>query len=586
MAETSGFMTDLPQSAYLSLSMKRAISAAEQRSHRYVTLEHLLYALLDDPAATEIFEGIGADLPSIRAEIAETVNGDLATLYTPGDFDLRASYKVERVLQTASDDANRLNCDEVDAAFVIAALSRESDSKASDVLKRNGFSYSKAVTWLYANRGMSPAARAARTPKPATNTPSARTVPEPAAEPENKAAPERERANNVAKLEEQAPTGGHPASSPDAGHVSEAVPLSVDMIEEEPLELNHEIAEEDAEPVSSLPVQPNFGETRQSESEKWGSRSVPGRDTVERRPLDKEEANTGAHPALARGPSTGTSPRLSPPARRHTSEIYRGGFENGSAARAIEQRTEPSVPPSRRIDEMRLGRGAATPWTEHQTPAPSPPPASPSPSKQQKRKAKSSRPKPKHAPGAEREKGRARRKSRPEDVLAGRLMENIPRQMRAEISERIEVRISREETHMLSRGMEGRAAPVRHDIMVTQTMSVALRAPDGGFTIEPLTPETQWIFDRPDDAETYGRWRWMITPHQSGERRLQLIVAARSIGQNGLIGDTALPDQIVTVRIKTNYRRGFARGLKWIAAMVAGGVLTELTMMSIRIFGQ
>ncbi len=585
MAETSGFMTDLPQSAYLSLSMKRAISVAQQRSHRYVTLEHLLYALLDDPAVAEIFEGIGADLPSIRTEITETVNGDLATLYTPGHFDLHASYKVERVLQTASDDANRLNCDEVDAAFVIAALSRETDSIASDILKRNGFSYSRGVTWLYANRGMSPAASAARARKPTADAPSARTAPDPRADPKYKAGPEPGRANNATNLDERSPSEetGHPYSSPNAGSESEAVPLSVDMIQEEPLELNNEIAKEDAKPIPSEPVQADFGETRQSETREWGARSVPYRDTVGRRPVDKDEAEAGTRPVAAQGPSAATSPRSPAAAGRQRPEINRSGFENGSAARAIEQRAEPSVPPSRRLDEMRLGRGTVKPWMEPQVPAPAPPP---SPSKKEKRKAKALRPKPKQAPGAEQEKSRTRRRSRPEDVLAGRLIENIPRRMRAETPERIEVRISREETHMLSRGLEGRATPVRHNITVTQTMSVALRAPDGGFTIEPLTPETQWIFDRPDDAETYGRWRWMITPHQSGERRLQLIVAARSIGQNGLIGDTALPDQIVTVRIKTNYRRGFARGLKWIAAMVAGGVLTELAMMSVRIFNQ
>ena len=160
MAETSGFLTDLPQSAYLASSMRRAISAAQQRSHRYVTLEHLLLALLDDPDAIAILEAVRADIPAIRASITDTVNRNLATLYTPGQFDLRASYKVERVLQTASDDASRLGCHEVDAAFVLSALARESDNPAADILKRNGFSYPSAMTWLYANRGSSPSSRA------------------------------------------------------------------------------------------------------------------------------------------------------------------------------------------------------------------------------------------------------------------------------------------------------------------------------------------------------------------------------------------------------------------------------------------
>jgi hypothetical protein len=172
-------------------------------------------------------------------------------------------------------------------------------------------------------------------------------------------------------------------------------------------------------------------------------------------------------------------------------------------------------------------------------------------------------------------------------VLIGKLVENIPRRMRAAVAESVEVRISREETQVLARGMDGRAEPVRHDLMVTQTMSVALRAPDGGFTIEPLSPETQWIFDRPEtaeEAETYGRWRWVVTPHERGQRRLQVVVAARSIDQHGMVADTPLPDQVITIRVRTNYLRSLSRGLQWIALMLIGGVLTELALVGMRIF--
>ena len=98
MAETSGFATDLAQSANLSTTMRRAIAAAQQRSHRYVTLEHLLLALLDDPDAQMLLESQRIDRSSMKARTTDVVNRSLATLYTPGHFDLRASYKVERVL--------------------------------------------------------------------------------------------------------------------------------------------------------------------------------------------------------------------------------------------------------------------------------------------------------------------------------------------------------------------------------------------------------------------------------------------------------------------------------------------------------
>lgn len=160
--------------------------------------------------------------------------------------------------------------------------------------------------------------------------------------------------------------------------------------------------------------------------------------------------------------------------------------------------------------------------------------------------------------------------------------------MRSAIPERIEVRISREETHALTKGMEGRGETVRHDIAVTQAMSVMLRAPNGGFIIETISPETQWVYDRPDSGESdhYGRWRWVVTPTQSGQRSLQLIVSARTADRNGNIGETALPDQIIDVRVRINYQRVLQRAMQWIIVMAAGGVISELVPLAWRTFGQ
>ena len=78
----------------------------------------------------------------------------------------------------------------------------------------------------------------------------------------------------------------------------------------------------------------------------------------------------------------------------------------------------------------------------------------------------------------------------------------------------------------------------------------------------------------------------MVTPNAAGERRLQLIVAARSIDKNGLVGDTALPGQIITVKVRMNYGRSLTRGALWLGAMILGGVVTELALIGMRILGK
>jgi hypothetical protein len=559
-------MTDLPQSVYLSMSIKRAISAAQQRSHRYVTLEHLLLALLDDPSATEILEGLSADIPAIRGAITDAVNRNLATLYTPGEFDLRASYKVERVLQTASDDAERLGSEEVDAAFVISALLRESDNPVPGILKQNGVAYAGAVTWLYANRGTTIGMRSSRSRAQSAGGEASAPAPGTASQPQGHG--------------EETADDAPPATAPDAGPVEDAEELTPDdNTDDEPLELDLEILDESTEhPAGGLSERIARAEAVETEARPaTPARQAPvqpaPRKMSQRRPeLDWQRPD----PQEARSEPGRAAMR---------NDADHGWRSEGSTARAIERRPEPQVPPPSRLEEMRIGHNAAKTRSMLSVPAAPPAPPMPEPVKNRGRKRNAASPPHPRGMVAEKPKPRmTRRPPRPHEVLIGRLLENIPRRMRAAVAERVEVRISRDETKTLTRGMEGRSDTIRHDIAITQTMSVALRAPDGGFTIEPLSPETQWIFERPDDAEIYGRWRWTVTPHHPGRRRLQLIIAARSIGQNGLVGDTALTDQVITIRVRTNYWRTMARGLQWLAAMILGGVLTELAIVGTRMF--
>jgi hypothetical protein len=537
VAETSGFLTDLPQSAYLSLSIRRAISAAQQRSHRYVTLEHLLLSLLDDPDALALLEAVRADIPAIKVSAADTVNRNLATLYTPGQFDLRASYKVERVLQTASDDADRLNCQEVDAAFVLAAISRESDNPAADILKRNSFAYSAAMTWLYSNRGRS---TGDRSPKPAP-------APVPREAPRSEPAREAQRSAKPAFAEEE--------------------DFDADLEE-----LDEDVPEPKAKPAGGLSQGPSPAAATRSPAAK--PQAPPPLPTIDDDDEDFYQDTQWSEP-----PPVAPPPGLAP--RRREAGEGSNGHAPAPGAAPVPRRAEPQLPSSSRLDQMRvrpIPPRARTPLTAPATPPSPPPKASANPAAKRRQALVP-------VPVPDRQKGRPKaRRSGPHDALVGRLIENIPRRMRAAVADRVEVRISREDSVALSRGMEGRAETIRHDVLVTQAMSVMLRAPDGGFAIEPLSPETQWIFDRPEtgDAETYGRWRWVVTPSETGERRLQLIVAARSIDKNGLVGDTALPDQVITVRVRMNIWRTMVRGAQWLAAMVLGGVVTELAVIGLR----
>lgn len=161
-------------------------------------------------------------------------------------------------------------------------------------------------------------------------------------------------------------------------------------------------------------------------------------------------------------------------------------------------------------------------------------------------------------------------------VAIGQIVENIPRAMRVAVPRVVEARIARADVKTVSEGLQGGGGVRRHEINVTKAMSVRLRAPDGGFSIESSSPDTQWIENVHGlMSDEFASWRWTVTPKARGRRRLQLIVSARTVGSDGLAAETVLPEQIIEVRVRTNYALTLRRLGGWAIAAIAGGLLAH-----------
>lgn len=146
--------------------------------------------------------------------------------------------------------------------------------------------------------------------------------------------------------------------------------------------------------------------------------------------------------------------------------------------------------------------------------------------------------------------------------------------MRTGVPALVEVRIGRDKVQSMARGMSGQTA--QHTVQVTRAMSVRLRAPDHGFFIETASPETQWIDNTLGvNADDFASWRWTVTPNARGTRRLQMIVSARTVGPDGLAAETALPDQVVEVKVRVNYAAMAKQAAGWVVAAVLGGALAK-----------
>jgi len=161
----------------------------------------------------------------------------------------------------------------------------------------------------------------------------------------------------------------------------------------------------------------------------------------------------------------------------------------------------------------------------------------------------------------------------------GQLVENIPRIMRVGIPIEVEARIAQNLEDNIKLDMPGEV--MTHEIMTTPAMTVMLRAPDGGFQIEPITLETQWVSNKQAqdlgliDQPNFGQWLWRVTPSSRGRRRLKFSVAAHPIDQQVPSANIPIPQQDIEIKVRVNYRSAVQKVLLWTALAVAGGIAAK-----------
>jgi ATP-dependent Clp protease ATP-binding subunit ClpA len=124
----------------LQITLQAAYREALARRHAYLTVEHLLYALLHDRRGADVVRNAGGQVDRLLAALERFFREDLESV--PGDepFEAHQTMAVHRVLQSALSHCEGAEKEEVDAGDLIAALFQEPDSHAVTLLRAQGVS--------------------------------------------------------------------------------------------------------------------------------------------------------------------------------------------------------------------------------------------------------------------------------------------------------------------------------------------------------------------------------------------------------------------------------------------------------------
>ena len=115
----------------LEVTLNLAFKTAREKRHEYMTVEHLLLALLDDASAASVLKACGADLDALRDDLTEFIDSTMPTIPDAQlEQDTQPTHGFQRVLQRAVFQVNSANHSEVVGANVIVAIFSEQESQA------------------------------------------------------------------------------------------------------------------------------------------------------------------------------------------------------------------------------------------------------------------------------------------------------------------------------------------------------------------------------------------------------------------------------------------------------------------------
>jgi ATP-dependent Clp protease ATP-binding subunit ClpA len=120
----------------LQEALRRAFMAAEQQRHEFVTLEHVLLGLLDDPTVIDVLRGCSADIKRLRTDLTEFLGSSMEKLPKDVDVQVQQTLGVRRVLQRAAIHVVSSDQEVIRGSAVLVQMFHEEESYAVYLLQR------------------------------------------------------------------------------------------------------------------------------------------------------------------------------------------------------------------------------------------------------------------------------------------------------------------------------------------------------------------------------------------------------------------------------------------------------------------
>ena len=122
----------------LSATLGFAVREAKKRRHEYVSIEHILFAILYDPTGIDIVENCGGNVENLINSIEEFFQEKIERIPAGNEYVLQQTIGFQRVIQRAVNHARSAEKPEVTVSDILASIFLEKDSHAEYFLSAEG----------------------------------------------------------------------------------------------------------------------------------------------------------------------------------------------------------------------------------------------------------------------------------------------------------------------------------------------------------------------------------------------------------------------------------------------------------------
>lgn len=132
----------------LEYSINLAFKEARSKRHEFLTVEHLLLALLDNPSAAEVLRACAGDLNRLKSDLSKFLTENTPLLASDDSRETQPTLGFQRVLQRAVLHVQSSGKKEVTGANVLVAIFGEQESHAVFLLKQQDISRLDVVNYI------------------------------------------------------------------------------------------------------------------------------------------------------------------------------------------------------------------------------------------------------------------------------------------------------------------------------------------------------------------------------------------------------------------------------------------------------